>query len=207
MYLCKVKYKTSVKPFFDYFCAAIALLIFMPIILVLGVVLVIVNRGTPFYFQTRTGKEDRLFRICKFKTMTDRKDHNGQLLPDASRLTRFGILLRKTSLDEIPQLWNVLKGDMSLIGPRPLLPSYLKLYSKEQRRRGNVKPGITGWAQVNGRNAISWTRKLELDTWYLENQSFWLDMKILQKTVKIVILKEDINTEGQATTAPFAGTN
>jgi undecaprenyl phosphate N,N'-diacetylbacillosamine 1-phosphate transferase len=207
MYLYKVRYKSIVKPFFDYFCAAIALLIFMPIILLLVVVLVFVNRGTPFYFQIRTGKEDRLFRICKFKTMTDRKDDLGELLPDEARLTSFGIFLRKTSLDELPQLWNVLKGDMSLIGPRPLLPAYLKIYSKEQRQRSNVKPGITGWAQVNGRNAISWTRKLELDTWYIENQSFSLDMQILQKTVKIVVLKKGINTEGQATTAPFDGTN
>jgi lipopolysaccharide/colanic/teichoic acid biosynthesis glycosyltransferase len=179
----------------------------MPIILLLVVVLVFVNRGTPFYFQIRTGKEDRLFRICKFKTMTDRKDDLGELLPDEARLTSFGIFLRKTSLDELPQLWNVLKGDMSLIGPRPLLPAYLKIYNKEQKRRSNVKPGITGWAQVNGRNAISWTRKFELDTWYIENQSFSLDMQILRKTVKIVVLKEGVNAESQATTAPFDGTN
>ena len=163
------------------------------------------NNGKPFFFQTRPGKNARMFRIIKFKTMNDIKDAQGQLLPDAQRLTKIGSFVRKTSLDEIPQLINVLKGEMSLIGPRPLLPEYLPLYSPEQYRRHEVRPGITGWAQVNGRNAISWQQKFEYDVWYVDHLSFALDLRILFLTLKKVLIREGINTDGQATTERFKG--
>lgn len=163
------------------------------------------NNGKPFFFQTRPGKNARLFRIIKFKTMNDKKDAQGGLLPDAERLTKIGGFVRKTSLDEIPQLINVLKGEMSLIGPRPLLPEYLPLYSPEQYRRHEVRPGITGWAQVNGRNAISWQQKFEYDVWYVNHLSFALDLRILFLTLKKVVIREGINTDGQATTERFKG--
>ncbi len=163
------------------------------------------NNGKPFFFQTRPGKNARLFRIIKFKTMNDKKDAQGMLLPDAERLTKIGSFVRKTSLDEIPQLLNVLKGEMSLIGPRPLLPEYLPLYSPEQYRRHEVRPGITGWAQVNGRNAISWQQKFEYDVWYVDHLSFALDLRILFLTLKKVLIREGINTDGQATTERFKG--
>jgi len=165
----------------------------------------IANTGKPFFIQARPGKHGRIFHIIKFKTMNDKTDSQGNLLPDAKRLTVVGKLVRKTSLDEIPQLINVLKGDMSLIGPRPLLPEYLPLYNQEQKRRHEVKPGITGWAQVNGRNAISWEDKFKFDVAYVEKQSFTLDLKILFLTVKKVFISEGINTEGQATTTYFKG--
>ncbi len=157
--------------------------------------------------QQRVGLHERIFMVLKFRTMTDREDENGNLLPDAERLTAFGKLLRKTSLDEIPQLINVLKGDMSLVGPRPLLISYLPLYSTEQKRRHLVKPGITGWAQVNGRNAITWKRKFELDLWYVENISFTTDLRIIVRTFNKVISGSDISQEGQATIEAFNGNN
>ena len=158
-----------------------------------------------FFYQLRPGKGERIFKIIKFKTMNDRRDANGELLPDAERLTKIGAFVRKTSLDEIPQLLNVLKGDMSVIGPRPLLPQYLPLYNETQKRRHEVKPGITGWAQVNGRNAISWERKFELDVWYVDHLSFVLDLKILLLTVKKVFIREGISQEGQATMEAFRG--
>ncbi|MDX1428381.1 MAG: sugar transferase, partial [Salegentibacter mishustinae] len=161
----------------------------------------------PFFFQKRPGKNGRIFNIIKFKTMTDEKDENGNLLPDEKRLTAVGKFVRKTSIDEIPQLINVLKGNMSLIGPRPLLPQYLPLYSERQRKRHDVKPGITGWAQVNGRNAISWTKKFEYDVWYVENLSFGLDVRIIFKTIKKVLVSEGINTANMATTEAFNGKN
>ena len=160
-----------------------------------------------FFTQDRPGKDARIFKAVKFKTMTDERDAEGKLLPDAERITRVGRLFRSLSIDELPQLWNVLKGDMALVGPRPLLPKYLPLYSKEQFRRHEVRPGITGWAQVNGRNNISWTRKFELDVWYVDHLTMWLDIKILLLTVKKVFAREDIAFKGEATTHPFDGTN
>ena len=198
-------YKKFFKPLFDTITAIVVLLLVSPIFLIAIIGLTIVNSGTPFFVQKRPGKNGRIFKIVKLKTMTDEKDANGDLLPDADRLTMIGKVIRKTSLDEIPQLFNVLKGDMSLVGPRPLLPSYLELYSEEQARRHHVKPGITGWAQVNGRNSISWERKFELDVWYVDHQSFVLDFKIVLMTIKKVFMREGINTEGEATTKPFTG--
>lgn len=200
-------YKTVVKPFLDFILALTALLILSPLLLVITVLLSLANNGKPFFFQQRPGKHGKIFRIVKFKTMTDAKDAEGKLLPDSERLTGIGKFVRKTSIDEIPQLINVLKGDMSLIGPRPLLPEYLPLYTPEQNKRHLVKPGITGWAQVNGRNAISWTRKFEYDVWYVENLSFSLDFRILIQTIKKVVISEGINTANMATTEAFNGKN
>ena len=198
-------YSNIIKPLIDFLAALIGLLILSPIFIFVWVGLLIANNGKPFFFQRRPGKNERIFSILKFKTMTDQKDQQGNLLPDAERLTHIGKFVRKTSLDELPQLINVLKGEMSLVGPRPLLPEYLFLYNEEQKRRHAVKPGITGWAQVNGRNAISWEDKFQFDVWYVENQSFGLDLKILFLTVKKVFRSEGINTAGQATTEPFKG--
>lgn len=166
------------------------------------------NKGAgAFFFQERPGKDGKIFRVVKFKTMTDERDVDGELLPDAQRLTKVGRLVRSTSIDELPQLWNVLKGDMSLIGPRPLLVQYLPLYSKEQARRHEVRPGITGWAQCHGRNAISWTKKFELDVWYVDNISFKTDCKIVITTLKKVLNREDINSTTSATMEAFNGKN
>ena len=177
----------------------------MPILLPAGILLAVANRGTPFFIQARPGKNGRIFNIVKFKTMNDKRDAAGNLLPDDQRLTKIGKIVRKTSIDEIPQLWNVLKGDMSLVGPRPLLPEYLPLYNDFQKRRHEVRPGITGWAQVNGRNAVSWQQKFEYDVWYVENLSFLLDVKILLLTVKKVFKSEGIAAEGAATVGRFKG--
>lgn len=198
-------YKNIFKRLFDFLAAFAGLLILSPVFIVVTIGLSIANSGKPFFFQTRPGKNARLFRIIKFKTMNDKKDAQGGLLPDAQRLTKIGSFVRKTSLDEIPQLINVLKGEMSLIGPRPLLPEYLPLYSPEQYRRHEVRPGITGWAQVNGRNAISWQQKFEYDVWYVDHLSFALDLRILFLTLKKVVVSEGINTDGQATTERFKG--
>ncbi len=198
---------TKVKRIADFFFSLLALLLLSPIFLMVLFCLLIVNQGSPFFLQDRPGKDERIFRVIKFKTMNDKKDREGKLLPDEKRMTRVGKVIRKTSLDEIPQLINVVLGQMSLVGPRPLLPEYLDMYSEEQKLRHRVKPGITGWAQVNGRNAISWTKKLELDVWYVRNQSFTLDVKILFKTVIKIIQAADINTEGMATTERFTGSN
>lgn len=165
------------------------------------------NKGTPFFKQQRAGKDGILFFIHKFKSMTDQKDKFGQLLPDEKRLTTFGKILRKTSLDELPQLFNVIKGDMSFVGPRPLPAKYIPLYNDVHKTRSNVKPGISGWAQVNGRNNISWIKKFDLDVWYVQNQSFWLDVRIVLKTVIIVFKSEGVNSDGNATTVPFNGKN
>lgn len=198
-------YKTIVKPAGDFFASLIGLVLLSPLFLIVTAFLFIANDGKPFFFQSRPGKKGRIFRIVKFKTMSDKKDSAGKLLPDAQRLTAVGKFVRKTSLDEIPQLLNVVKGDMSLIGPRPLLTHYLHLYNEFQNRRHEIKPGITGWAQVNGRNAISWDKKFEYDVWYVDNMSFLLDMKILFKTVQKVFKSDGINTENAATTEPFSG--
>ena len=179
-------YKKYLKEFFDFFAALTAILLCSPIFIIITIALYFANNGKPFFFQLRPGKAGKPFKIVKFKTMNDKKDKEDNLLPDAQRLTKIGSFVRKTSLDEIPQLLNVLKGDMSLIGPRPLLVEYLPLYNKIQKRRHEVKPGITGWAQVNGRNAICWEKKFEYDAWYVENCSFLLDLKILFLTIKKV---------------------
>ncbi|SHK63729.1 sugar transferase [Chryseobacterium polytrichastri] len=200
-------YKNNFKRFIDFFAALIGLILLSPIFIIVTIGLYLANDGKPFFFQFRPGMNERIFKIIKFKTMNDKKDANGDLLPDADRLTGIGAFVRKTSLDEIPQLINVLKGDMALIGPRPLLPQYLPLYNLEQKRRHKVRPGITGWAQVNGRNAISWKRKFELDVWYVEHISFLLDVKIFFLTLKKVFVREGISQEGQATMEVFNGNN
>lgn len=200
-------YQKYFKRLFDFLIALVALLLFSPIFILVTIGLFFANQGKPFFFQIRPGKDEKLFRIVKFKTMHDKTDAEGNLLSDAERLTRIGRFVRKTSLDEIPQLLNVLKGDMSLIGPRPLLVQYLPLYNAEQKKRHNVRPGITGWAQVNGRNAISWTKKLELDVWYVEHISFLTDCKVFFMTIKKVVISEGISQEGQATMEMFNGYN
>jgi undecaprenyl phosphate N,N'-diacetylbacillosamine 1-phosphate transferase len=198
-------YKLFVKSIFDFFAAFVGLILLSPIFIIVTIGLFFANQGRPFFFQTRPGKNDFFFRIVKFKTMNDKKDAESNLLPDAQRLTKIGSFVRKTSLDEIPQLINVLKGDMSLIGPRPLLPEYLPLYNESQMRRHKVKPGITGWAQVNGRNAISWQQKFEYDIWYVENVSFVLDCKILFLTIIKVFKREGITAENSVSAEVFKG--
>lgn len=194
------------KRLFDISVSLIALVLLSPIYLIVAYK-VKKNLGSPVLFrQIRPGLNGKPFEMIKFRTMKDSVDKDGIPLPDSERLTPFGKMLRATSLDELPELWNVLKGDMSLVGPRPLLMEYLPLYNEQQAKRHNVRPGITGYAQVNGRNAISWEQKFELDTWYVEHQSFWLDIQILFKTVKKVFFKEDINAENEATMSKFTGT-
>lgn len=198
-------YRNLVKPVFDVVVAVIVFTLALPVFLIVTILLLIANQGKPFFFQQRPGKRGKIFKVIKFKTMNDKKDRNGQLLPDADRLTAIGQFVRKTSLDEIPQLLNVIKGDMSLIGPRPLLVEYLPLYNDRQRKRHDVRPGITGWAQVNGRNAISWTQKFEYDAWYVENLSFALDLKIMWLTVIKVFRSEGISSATSATMEKFTG--
>ena len=200
-------YKNFIKPAIDFVLALVGFLFLSPVFVLVAIGLFFANDGKPFFFQLRPGKDGKIFKIIKFKTMTDKKDENGNLLPDADRLTKIGSFVRKTSLDEIPQLLNVIKGDMALVGPRPLLPQYLELYNDFQRRRNEVKPGITGWAQVNGRNSISWEKKFEYDVWYVDNVSFLLDVKILIMTVLKVVKSEGINEQGQATSNEFKGNN
>jgi lipopolysaccharide/colanic/teichoic acid biosynthesis glycosyltransferase len=198
-------YISFVKPLIDFLASLIGLIILSPIIILVTIGLFFANKGNPFFFQLRPGKRGKIFRIIKFKTMNDKKDSKGNLLSDSERLTKIGSFVRKTSLDEIPQLLNVILGDMSLIGPRPLLVQYLHLYSDFQNRRHEVKPGITGWAQVNGRNAISWDKKFELDVWYVDHLSFFLDLQILFKTIQKVVKSEGINAVNAATIEPFHG--
>lgn len=198
-------YKLIFKPLLDFILALIGFLLLSPLFVIITFCLFIANQGKPFFIQKRPGKNGKIFSIVKFKTMNDKKDNSGQLLSDAERLTAVGSFVRKTSLDEIPQLLNVIKGDMSLIGPRPLLTHYLHLYNDFQNRRHEVKPGITGWAQVNGRNAISWDKKFEYDVWYVDNISFGLDCKILLKTIQKVVQSEGINAANAATIEPFNG--
>lgn len=198
-------YKKLFKRWIDFVVAFFGLLLLSPVFVFVTIALFFANRGKPFFFQLRPGQNERVFRIIKFKTMNDKKDKEGKLLPDADRLTPIGSFVRKTSLDEIPQLINVLKGDMSLIGPRPLLVQYLPLYSQVQKRRHEIRPGITGWAQVNGRNAISWQQKFERDVWYVDHLSFLLDVKILFLTLKKVFIREGISQEGQTTMEYFKG--
>lgn len=201
-------YKKGFKRFIDFCLALIGLLLLLPFFLIVWLLLAIYNKGAgAFFTQSRPGKRGKIFKVIKFKTMTDERDKLGNLLPDEKRLTKVGRFVRSTSLDEIPQLINVLKGDMSLIGPRPLLVEYLPLYSPEQARRHLVRPGITGWAQVNGRNAISWDKKFELDTWYVDNISFKLDCKILYLTILKVFKREGISSDSSVTMEPFKGNN
>jgi len=194
-----------IKRLFDVFCSLLGLVMLLPIVLVVTL-LIIWKFGAPVFFrQTRPGLNGKPFEMVKFRTMLDESDSTGNPLPDSERMTPFGQFLRSASLDELPGLWNVLKGDMSLVGPRPLLMEYLPLYSKEQYRRHQVRPGVTGWAQVNGRNAISWEEKFKLDVWYVDNRSFWLDLKILSLTVKKVLVRDGISGEGEATMSKFTG--
>lgn len=198
-------YKNFFKPTLDFLVALIGLLVLSPIFLIVMIALTIANNGKPFFFQRRPGKNEKIFNIIKFKTMNDKKDAEGNLLSDAQRLTPIGAFVRKTSLDEIPQLINVLKGDMSMIGPRPLLIQYLPLYSEQQQRRHEVRPGITGWAQVNGRNAISWTQKFEYDVWYVDNVSLTLDFKIALLTIQKIFKREGISSDTSVTMEAFKG--
>lgn len=198
-------YKNYVKPTGDFLVSLVGLILLSPLFIMITFFLFFANAGKPFFFQSRPGKYGKIFRIVKFKTMNDKKGINGNLLPDAQRLTVVGKFVRKTSLDEIPQLLNVVKGDMSLIGPRPLLTNYLHLYNDFQNQRHEIRPGITGWAQINGRNAISWDKKFEYDVWYVNHMSFFLDIKILFRTILKVFKSDGINAANEATTEPFIG--
>lgn len=199
-------YQKVGKRLIDVIVSAMALLVLLPVLLLLVIVLAMANLGNPFFVQSRPGRNERIFTLVKIKTMNDRLDSNGVLLPDIDRLTPIGRLVRRTSLDELPQLWSVLKGDMSLIGPRPLLMEYLPLYNDQQRRRHAVRPGITGWAQVNGRNTLSWKKKFEYDVWYVDNLSFGLDCKIMALTIQKVLKSEGISSVSSATMEKFTGT-
>lgn len=201
-------YKYDLKRVFDFILVFIVLAIIWPILLLITLWLQFANKGAgAFFTQERLGKDGKIFQVIKFKTMTDERDADGKLLPDAQRLTKVGRFVRSTSIDELPQLINVLKGDMALIGPRPLLPQYLPLYSREQARRHEVRPGITGWAQVNGRNAISWIKKFELDVWYVDHCTFLLDLTIIFLTIKKVLVREGISSDTSVTMEPFTGNN
>lgn len=192
-------YKHFFKRFLDFWISLIVIICISPILLIITIWLHFANKGGgAFFFQNRPGLNNKLFKIVKFKSMNDETDSEGNLLPNDQRITKIGRFIRKTSLDELPQLFNVLRGDMALIGPRPLMPRYLQLYSKEQIRRHNVRPGITGWAQVNGRNNITWTKKFEMDVWYVDHLSFWLDLKITYMTVKNVLQRKDIEYNGNS---------
>lgn len=201
-------YKHYVKRILDFSIALVALICIGWFLALVAMFLYFANKGAGvFFMQERPGKDANIFRVVKFKTMTDERDDDGKLLPDAERLTRVGKWVRSLSIDELPQLWNILRGDMSFIGPRPLMVKYLPLYSEEQMRRHEVRPGISGWAQVNGRNAISFTERFKLDVWYVDHLTFWLDVKIFFLTILKVLKREGISEEGQATMEPFDGTN
>jgi len=201
-------YKHFFKRFFDFWIALVALICISPILLVVTIWLHFANKGAgAFFFQERPGYKGKLFKVIKYKTMTDERDSEGNLLPDEVRLTKVGSFVRSTSIDELPQLINVLKGDMALIGPRPLLVQYLPLYNKEQMRRHDVRPGISGWAQCHGRNKISWTEKFKLDVWYVDHLSLMTDLKVIFITIKKVLFREDINSDNDATMEDFDGTN
>lgn len=201
-------YKYFLKRFLDFWIALVILMVISPLLLLVTIWLSFANKGAgAFFLQERPGKDAKIFKIIKFKTMTDAKDAEGNLLPDEDRLTKVGRFVRSTSIDELPQLLNVLKGDMALVGPRPLLPQYLPLYSSEQMRRHEVRPGISGWAQCHGRNAISWTEKFKLDVWYVDHCSLWTDLKVIRLTVMKVLKRADITEEGHATMEFFNGKN
>ena len=198
-------YKIFFKPLLDFILSLLGLIISSPLFLIVFIALLFANKGKVFFLQNRPGKNEKIFKIIKFRTMNNKRDAHGNLLPDAERLTKIGKLVRKTSLDEIPQLINVLLGNMSLIGPRPLLPEYLPLYNDFQKKRHHIKPGITGWAQINGRNALEWEKKFKFDVWYVENMSFFLDLQIMFLTLKKVLKLEGVNREGEATNIAFKG--
>lgn len=201
-------YKHFFKRFFDFWIALTALICISPILIVVTIWLHFANKGAgAFFFQERPGKDGKIFKVIKFKSMTDERDTDGNLLPDAARLTKVGRFVRSTSIDELPQLINVLKGDMALIGPRPLRTYYLPLYSKEQMRRHDVRPGISGWAQCHGRNNITWTEKFKLDVWYVDHLSLWVDIQVILITIKKVLCRADVNNDAAATMYPFDGTN
>ncbi|WP_438712199.1 sugar transferase [Aquimarina muelleri] len=200
-------YTLFIKRSLDFSISFVLLIFISPIFIMLIAFLAIANKGKPLFVQKRPGKNEKIFKIFKFKTMNDRKDEHGNMLPDKDRITKIGAFIRKTSLDEIPQLFNVLKGEMTLIGPRPLIIEYLPIYNNTQKKRHNVRPGITGWAQVNGRNSITWKKKFEYDVWYVENMSFLLDVKILGLTLKKVIQKKDVNLSEEQTSEYFNGSN
>lgn len=201
-------YRHFFKRFLDFWISLVVLIIISPILLLVTIWLHFANKGAgALFFQERPGKDGKIFKVIKFKTMTDERDAEGNLLPDEVRLTKVGRFVRSTSIDELPQLINVLKGDMSLIGPRPLLVQYLPLYSKEQMRRHEVRPGISGWAQCHGRNQINWTEKFKLDVWYVDHLSFMTDLKVIMITIKKVLFREDINSDNDATMEDFDGTN
>lgn len=201
-------YKNFLKRVFDFIIVLCVLLVIWPILLIIYIWLTIANKGAgALFYQERPGLHGKIFKVIKFKTMTDERDAEGKLLPDAYRLTKVGRFVRSTSIDELPQLINVLKGDMALIGPRPLLPQYLPLYSKEQMRRHEVRPGISGWAQCHGRNTISWTEKFKLDVWYVDHLTLKTDLKVILITIKKVLCREDINSDNDATMKDFDGTN
>lgn len=201
-------YKNLFKRLFDFIISLIAIICISPILLVVTIWLHFANKGAgAFFFQERPGKDAKIFKVIKFKTMTDERDADGNLLPDAQRLTKVGKFVRSTSIDELPQFINVLKGDMALIGPRPLLVKYLPLYSPEQARRHEVRPGISGWAQCHGRNAISWTEKFKLDVWYVDHCTLWTDLQVIFITIKNVLMRKDINSATAATMPPFNGSN
>ena len=198
-------YKIFFKPLLDFILSLLGLIISSPLFLIVIIALLFANKGKVFFLQNRPGKNGKIFKIIKFRTMNNKRDAHGNLLPDVERLTKIGKLVRKTSLDEIPQLINVLLGNMSLIGPRPLLPEYLPLYNDFQKKRHLIKPGITGWAQINGRNAVEWEKKFMFDVWYVENMSFFLDLQIMFLTLKKVLKLEGVNREGEATNIAFKG--
>lgn len=201
-------YKKVIKRFLDFWISLIVLICISPLLLIVTIWLHFANKGAgAFFFQERPGKDGRIFKVIKFKTMTDERDAEGNLLPDEARLTKVGKFVRSTSIDELPQLINVLKGDMALIGPRPLLVQYLPLYSKEQARRHEVRPGISGWAQCHGRNAISWTEKFKLDVWYVDHCTFWTDVQVIFITIKNVLMRKDITSTTSATMEAFNGQN
>lgn len=201
-------YRNFFKRFFDFWISLIVLIIISPVLIIVTIWLHFANNGAgALFFQERPGKDGKIFKVIKFKTMTDERDAEGNLLPDAERLTKVGKFVRSSSIDELPQLINVLKGDMALIGPRPLRVHYLPLYSKEQARRHEVRPGISGWAQCHGRNAITWTEKFKLDVWYVDHLTMWTDIKIIFITIKNVLMRKDINSNETATMYPFDGTN
>lgn len=201
-------YRSFLKRLIDFSLVFCALVICCPVLFIIALWLHFANKGAGvFFLQNRPGRDGKIFKVIKFKTMTDERDSKGNLLPDEQRLTKVGKFVRSTSIDELPQLINVLKGDMALIGPRPLLPQYLPLYNKEQARRHEVRPGITGWAQVNGRNAISWTKKFELDVWYVDHCSFLLDLRIFLLTIRKVFVREGISSDTSVTMEPFTGNN
>ena len=200
-------YAKYLKRMFDFVLSFIALVVLLPVLLVLTVVGAIVMKGNPFFMQMRPGKDEKIFKLVKFRTMTCEKDKDGNLLPDEKRLTKYGKMLRSTSLDELPELWNILKGDMAIVGPRPLLVEYLSLYNEEQKHRHDVRPGLTGYAQVHGRNTLTWAEKFKMDTTYVNQITFWGDLKIIFDTVFVVLKKEGITSETSVTMDFFTGTN